>query len=140
MAATIGYGCTLEIDYGSSSAYVAVADIKTISLPSRESSKVDVTTITQGTRYKQFIPGMKEAGSLSCECLWTATSYAALDPLLGVSHNFKVSMNDGASTPTKYTFTGFIMKIGEMTLDADKDNIFKLEVCLNTGVTITAST
>lgn len=134
MAGVIGYGWKLQNDAAVANTYVDIADVISVTSPGLEVSKVDVSTITQATAVKQYIPGMREGGTLSFEVLWSAATYSSLMGFAGDVCNYRLKSNEGS--PTNYTWTGFVTKVGEMTVQGDGAVTCKVEVQVNSVVTI----
>jgi predicted secreted protein len=90
--ATHGYGTTLS---GSISGQIA--EIQRIGLPDQKVDDLDVTTMTSPDKYKEFIAGLIDAGTISMDVLYTKACYQQIQNALGVFQVWTITLPDGST-------------------------------------------
>lgn len=65
--AKIGYGTTFAIQSGSPLDYVTIAEVTNITPPNLARDAVDATHTASEEGWREFIPGLKDAGEVSIE-------------------------------------------------------------------------
>ena len=78
--ALLGYDSKLEVSTNAGSTYTEIAEAYNISPPSREIAEVEVTHMQTPDRTREYIPGLTDSGSASCEMNYIPGS--AVDLLL----------------------------------------------------------
>lgn len=112
-----------------------------------ERTPIDLTTI-RDTSEQWDVSGMVKSSTIRLQGFLAAGATVDAGQALmkvartaGVSYNFKLTLTDGASTPTTYTFAAFVTKYAVDVQDG-KDNIvmFTSELKITGAVTEVAAT
>lgn len=108
MAAVNAFGSKLQ--YHNGAIYVDVAQVTNISGPSVSRDSIETTHHTSSGGFREYIPGLKDAGEVSIDILWTNTdtTHAALYNQIngGQTGNgqYKIVFSDSAA----FTFVGHV--------------------------------
>lgn len=98
--ATHGHGTTL-----SGATTGAIAQILSIGLPDQKVDDLDVTTMASTNKFREFIPGLKDAGTLKLELLYEKANYQKVQNALGGTPEvWTITLPDGST----FTCTGYI--------------------------------
>lgn len=100
-------GASVEIADGSGGAYVAIANLISISFPGGTVSEVETSHLGT-TVFKTFLPGLADPGQLSFEAQFSSTTYERLNDILGTSIGWKVIDPDIGTTAS---FSGFVANV-----------------------------
>lgn len=123
--ATIGYGSSIEIDDGTSAAFVAFDAVTSITVPSQEQATVESTHLLSANRYREYVAGLIEPGDCGFTCRWSDTAYARVLSARGAAHMFKIKFPDTSHAD----FAGIITKAEiEVGFDAVVDIKVSLKV------------
>lgn len=113
-----GHGASLTI------AGTAVGNINTISGPNLTRDSIDISTMDSGTKHREFIPGMIDAGEISVDLQYDGTTVATLlkNQLTASAAAIVLSVPDAGTVTTSstYTGTGFITSLGHAIPYDDK--------------------
>lgn len=113
-----GHGASLTI------AATAVGNINTISGPNLTRDSIDISTMDSGTKHREFIPGMIDAGEISVDLQYDGTTVATLlkNQLTASAQAIVLSVPDAGTVTTSstYTGTGFITSLGHAIPHDDK--------------------
>lgn len=125
MAEDTGYiGFGTEIGYGDSEggSYTPIADMTDVTLPNIEVNDVDVTTHGLAALFRDFTPGLGNAGELELKLLFDKANQATLYGLIRTSKWWKIQFPlIGAETvSSSWTCLGYIKGIQNMTPLDDK--------------------
>jgi hypothetical protein len=117
MAASIGYGTTFSIGSGSPLTYTAVAQVTSVTPPNYARDAIEATHMTSPGSYREFIPGLMDAGEATIELNYIAsatdTLIAALDAGVG---NFRITFPNGVD----WNFTAIVTAYAVTAPLADK--------------------
>lgn len=100
------YGSSLQIGDGATiEVFTSVAEITELEILNLSRDAIDVTSHASPDGYREKIPGMRDAGSLSIKANWLPTN-ATQDATTGLlstfndnlNHNFKIILPDSLAT------------------------------------------
>jgi hypothetical protein len=143
--ATIGYTAKLAVK--TTGSFVDVSpEVVTISVPAVEVSSVESTHLNVTDGFKTYVPGLKNAGTLSFEANYTKDAYTTLDNIRGLLKSgsndieWRITAPDedgaGAFTPQTFIFKGFVMKTEGPTFEPEGLAKLKCEVQITGKVTV----
>jgi len=97
-----GVGTTFERWNGS--AWVAIAEIKSISGPSMSRDTIDVTSLDSTSGYKEFIAGFRDAGTVALSMNYTRAGYNAMlaDFESDDLQNYQIVLSDSVATSIEF--------------------------------------
>jgi predicted secreted protein len=107
------FGSKIQLGDGATSeSFADIAEVVDLVPPAMTKDSIDVTNHSSTNRWKEFIPGMKDGGSVSVKANWLPTN-ATHDGSTGVleaftdnvNHNWKIVLPDSLLT---ISFTGHI--------------------------------
>jgi len=103
--ADIGYGAVFGIESATPGTYTAVAEVTSITIPSRSRDAIEATHLGSANAYKQFIAGLKDGGECTLGLNFvagaTAVMVAAFEAEKG---KYRIIAPDGVNT---IIFEGF---------------------------------
>lgn len=101
-------------------AYVAIADINNISGPSMSRETIDVTSLDSVGGYREFIGGIRDAGTVSFGMNFTRSGYIQMkdDFESSIKRQYKIVIPDSDSTTL--AFTGLVTELPLTIEVADK--------------------
>ena len=107
----IPYGGTVEVS-SDGSTFTSIPEPKGIPVPQTETEYPEVTSLDSPNGFREFIPGLKDGGTVSFVIGYTPAGYAILDglnadTLLTWRCTFPLAPSQ-ASTGGTFTFTGYI--------------------------------
>jgi len=114
--ALLGYGSVFEIQNETSpDAYVAFAEVISITPPSADVDQIDVTHMSSPNRYREFIDGLIDGGEMSFDINFIPGNtdddriFELLGLPIGTSHarNCRVSFPNGVTWTFVGTLTGY---------------------------------
>ncbi len=72
--AKIVHGATVE--WGTDgSAYTTISEARTLIVPTTEVDYIEATSLDSSGGFREYVPGLKDAGEVSVECNYTPTIY-----------------------------------------------------------------
>src|SRR5882672_4579063 len=86
----LGYGATLSVSG------TALPNITEINMPALDVSYVEATHLQSPNRYREWVPGLRDAGDASFKQLYTEAALTYALAQKGVEQPFKISFPDGA--------------------------------------------
>lgn len=90
---SVGYGATLELDDGASSAYVAIADLVDIDPPEETATVVSSKRLSlTGGVLTKTATGIRDPGTFTFTYELSAANKARLDLVKGVQKNWKFTL------------------------------------------------
>lgn len=107
------YGTQLQLGDGAASeAFTAIAELVDAVPPAMSKDSIEVTNHSSTNRFREFIPGMKDGGSVSFKANWLPNN-ATHDESTGilecfkddVNHNWKFVLPDSLGT---FSFVGHV--------------------------------
>jgi len=107
--AILAAGAILQLNI--SGTYTSIAELTSIDGPDFTVADVDVTTLLSTGRWKEFLAGFKDGGTVSVEANYNSTSYGILFARLGNSAEaWKLILSNSSSI----TFSGHLtgLKLG----------------------------
>lgn len=110
-----GHGCTLTIGG------TAVGNITSISGPSIKRDAIDISTMDSTQKYREFIPGMIDAGEVTAELNYDGTTTVSkflADQLTASAQAIVITFSD--SDTATWTGSGFITSLGHTIPFEDK--------------------
>lgn len=113
-AAVKAIGTALKIgDGGSPETFTTIAEIKAITGPARTSDKIEVTSMDSTGGYKEYVPGLKDGGDVTCDMNFVDS--AAQDALGDdfenqTLRNFQIVTTHG--TPKTIAFAAYVTNFG----------------------------
>lgn len=114
-APTIGLGTTLEINDGSASAFVDVANLITVDPPDAEIQVAESKRLDLSGGLLGKVAATKDPGQFTYQYEYDSTEYSRHDGLKGTSKSFKITPNGG----TARTIPGFIVSNKQDAVEAD---------------------
>ena len=108
----IVYGATVE--WGTNgSTWDAIAECKGIAVPTVEIEYLDATHLESTGGYREYIPGLKDAGSITIPCGYSTEAYALAEGYMtnGTLVYFQTTMptETGQTTGDIFEFTGYVV-------------------------------
>jgi len=105
-AAVIGYGTSFSI-YGGST-YTAVAEVTNITWPGYTRDAVDATNMASPNEFREFIPGLMDAGEVTIEMNFIpSASDVILAALTAGTGQFKIAAASGVNIVFSAIVTAF---------------------------------
>lgn len=107
------YGTQLQLGDGATSeAFTAIAELTDLVPPAMSKDSIEVTTYGSSDRFREFLPGMKDGGSVSFKANWLPNN-ATHDESTGLlesfndddNHNWKLVLPNSLGT---FSFTGHV--------------------------------
>ena len=71
----IAYGATVKRSLDGA-VYISIPECKGVAIPATEREYIDVTSLDSPNGYREYIKGMRDAGTLSLPCGYTSAGYA----------------------------------------------------------------
>jgi len=122
-AAIKGYGTTLK--QGVETADTAVAEVLDISLSGYTVDDIEVASMGSPSSTKEYLPGLKEGGEVSCDCVYEKAKYETLLGLVGDKRKWAIELPDGAS----WSFDGYLKGLpGEIPVNDYVRNTLTIRV------------
>jgi predicted secreted protein len=128
------FGTALQLGDGATSeTFTSIAELTDINPPQMSKDSIEVTNHSSASRYREFLAGMKDGGSVSGEGNWLPNN-ATHDENTGLlesftddsNHNWKLVLPDSLGT---FSFTGHITVLNPTTpLTAQGKIAFSIKV------------
>lgn len=110
--ATHGHGTTL-----SGATTGSIAEILSVSLPDQKVDDLDVTTMASTDKWREFIPGLKDAGAITLQLLYEKANYQKVQNALGATPEvWTITLPDSST----FVCTGYINANGGDSPHEDK--------------------
>lgn len=110
--AILAFGATVELSANGSTGWASIPELTSVAVPATEQDYVDVTSLDSTGGYREYIPGLKDAGSLSLNANYTHDGYQMLAAYQtsGDIAYFRVTLvaAPDQSTGDVFTFAGYI--------------------------------
>jgi hypothetical protein len=152
--AIIGFTTKLELDAGVGT-FTEITEVNMISLPAVETSTVETTFMGQSTTWRDYTPGLTDAGVLGFETNFSTATYNTLFavkgkkkattiiPSTGQDIRYRVTSPDEnggtANGASSFTFNGILTKL-DTSFDIEGKVVIKGEVKVCGAITIAATT
>lgn len=125
--ASIGRGSTLEVMSGST--FSVIGKLKTVNLP--EMTRTEIETTTLDSTDKEFMPGMRNNGTVNLTQEWTQAHYASWVGLDNDDlHTFRITPVGGSD----YTFDAYVAKLG-LPIEMDGELMINVDLKVSGEVT-----
>jgi len=113
-------------------AWVALAEVYSVSGPSMSRDFIDVTNFDSTSNYREFITGLRDAGTVTFTMNFTRDTYDTIksDYESDTAQNYEFVLND--SVFTSFEFSGFVT---ELPLEVPVDD----RVTVNVTIKITGA-
>lgn len=109
--AAIGYGVLLKLGNAATpETFTTVAEVTSITPPGFSRDSVDVTHMQSTDRFREFIPGLIDAGEVSCELNYvvnSATTLLLMEKIEAAAGNMQIVWPGGSIM----AFTGFLTNL-----------------------------
>lgn len=110
-AAQLTHGSTVE--WGTDgSTYTTMTETKTLVVPTTEVEYVDVTNMDSPNGFREFLPGLKDAGEITVECNYTPEMYDLAQGYRtnGTVVHFRTTLTafSGQTGGDVFKFTGYV--------------------------------
>lgn len=125
---------TLDWDSAGGTSYSTLSRVMAISGPPLKAGAAETTNLSSTQSYREFIPGFREAGEPTFKVRFHKTQFALFmtafnsDTLPAWRINFPLL--SGETTPSRWTFTGFIMDLGMPEKGVDGENVWEADVTI----------
>jgi predicted secreted protein len=119
--AIAGVGAQFKRGDGSSNeSFTAIAEVNSISGPSKSRESIDVTSLDSTGGYREFIPSFRDAGEVTLEMNFTRDGYIDMNDDFedDSSHNYQIVFPDAGNTT--FEFTAYVTAIGSEVTTDDK--------------------
>jgi hypothetical protein len=108
----IPYGGKVERSDDGTTAWEAIPEVKGLAIPTVTKEYPEVTNLDSPDGYREYIPGLKDAGEITIPCGYTEAGYAqqTADEASGVAIFYKVTLPKAAGQTTSgdtFEFQGF---------------------------------
>jgi hypothetical protein len=92
--AIIAYGATVERSLDGSTGWAAIPEVTGVAVPAVETEFQEVTSLDSPNGYKEYIPGLKDAGTIDLPARYTHDGYAQqlADQATGDAIYYRVTM------------------------------------------------
>jgi Lambda phage tail tube protein, TTP len=131
----IGWTTKLEHSGVPATTWTQISETVSIQIPGIETSQVEDTHLGVTNRFRTYVPGLRDAGSVGMEMNYSKASINALNGLTGVMRTWRVTAPDedgtGPDTAPVFTFQGFISKRDPVEFKADEVVKIKFEIKIN---------
>ncbi len=110
MTAAIGYGTEIGIgDGGDPESFTNVAEIIDITPPQYSADAVDVTTNDSTNRYREFIPGLRNGGTVTFTAVFTPSSSDSLITAFETTAaaNYRITFSNATTCTFGAVVTGY---------------------------------
>jgi predicted secreted protein len=109
---THGHGTTL-----SGATTGSIGQILSVGLPDQSVDDLDVTTMASTNKWREFIPGLKDAGSMTLQLLYEKANYNTVQGALGAApEEWTITLPDGST----FVCSGYIKSSGGDSPHEDK--------------------
>lgn len=109
-SAVLGYNVDFAIYNGST--YTQLAEVTNITWPGYKRDAIDVTYMDSADQFREFIPGLMDAGEATVEINWVPSNTDVIVAALTASTvgQFKITYNAGANLVFKAIVTSYEMQ------------------------------
>lgn len=104
MAGTAGFGSSFLKVSGTST--TAIGGITSIKGPGMSGDDIDVSDMDSANGFKEFIPGLVDAGEVSLDLNWDKDDTTTLHGLWRATSTYRIQF--GNATTSKWEFTGYL--------------------------------
>ena len=113
----IAYGASVERSTDGGTTWAAIPECKGIAVPTTEQDYQDVTSLDSVDGFREYIPGLKDAGEISVPCGYTSAGYEQqlADKALGAPIMYRTTLAPAVdqSTGDQFEFSGYPTPVPE---------------------------
>jgi len=110
--AILGFGCTFGVGNGANPEVFSVfAELNDVNPPEPTGDDEEVTHHGSPDGWKEFIPGLVDAGEASAQLNYKKSDVATILGLFRQRKNYQITLPDGST----WVFTGYLKKMGKKT-------------------------
>jgi hypothetical protein len=141
-----GAGATLSWSVDSGTNWVEIPCVEEIDAPADEVTKVKRSHLKSPGKVNQYLPGFSDMGVLKAKVQFEKSRYTALAAIkgqvkvAGVAVTWKYTIDDDATTDTKWVFPGFLSKLPIPNARMEETAVMEIEVTATGAVTYTEGT
>ena len=140
MPGIIGWSTKLEHSTSPTpGTWAEVPETVTIQFPPFEANVVEDTHLGVTDRYRTYVAGMRDSGTIDVDMNYSRASLAWLNGIPGVERTWRITAPDedgtGPNAPPAYTFKGFVSKREPVEFVADQVAKIKFSIKITGGVT-----
>lgn len=118
----------------SGTAWVSIAEIKTISGPTMTREMIDVTSLDSTGGYREFIPSFRDGGTITLSMNFTFAGYVLLkrdfQSDTAIPINYEILLSDGSSIE----FSGYVQ---DLPISVKFDDVVTNEVTIKVSGMVT---
>ena len=107
----IAYGAVTERSANGSTGWETIPECKGIAVPTVETDYIDVTNFDSPNGFKEYLPGLKDAGVINVNCGYTSAGYdqTLTDQASGLPIYYRTTLKPapGQSTGDIFVFQGY---------------------------------
>ena len=104
-----GYGATLKFTNGTST--TTIAQVTKIGNSGTGMTDIDISTMDSTSKWRSFVPGMKDAGQIDVEFNFEDANETALLAIIGTTGTWTIQVNDstatGGTSGSKLSWSGY---------------------------------
>lgn len=133
------YGATVEYTTDGGTNYENLPEAKGVAIPTVQKEYRDVTNLDSPDRFREFIPGLKDAGVVAISCNYTPAGYAAMKAL--DEGNDKVgwrvtlpTMGAQSTAGDVFTFDAFVTASVDQVDNVEAEPMMNVELRTTGGV------
>jgi len=135
----IVYGATTEWSDDSGSTWTAIPEVKGLIVPETQIEYQDATSLDSAGGFREFIPGLKDAGEITIPCGYTSTAYEDAEGYrsAGTLIDFKTELpleTGQSTTGDTFEFSGYVSPALETN---DIGDIIALNLNIRTSGAVT---
>lgn len=133
--AQLAYGSTIERSSDGGTTWVSIPEAKIAPVPKSETDYVEVTSLDSTGGYREYIPGLKDAGEIEVSANYTRAGYQqqAADEASGEAIMYRTTFEND----DKFEFSGF-PSVSVESSDVGEARMMTVNIRITGSVTFTA--
>lgn len=133
--AQLAYGSTIERSSDGGTTWVSIPEAKIAPVPKSETDYVEVTSLDSAGGYREYIPGLKDAGEIEVTANYTRAGYQqqAADEASGAAIMYRTTFENS----DKFEFSGF-PSVSVESSDVGEARMMTINIRITGSVTFTA--
>lgn len=133
--AQVAYGSTIERSTDGGTTWAKIPEAKVAPVPKSETDYVEVTSLDSPGGYKEYIPGLKDAGEIEVTANYTRAGYQqqAADEASGDAIQYRTTFKNG----DVFEFSGF-PSLDVDSVDVAEARMMTINIRITGGVSFTA--
>lgn len=133
--AQLAYGSTIERSSDGGTTWVSIPEAKIAPVPKSETDYVEVTSLDSTGGYREYIPGLKDAGEIEVTANYTRAGYQqqSADEASGVAIMYRTTFENA----DKFEFSGF-PSVSVESSDVGEARMMTINIRISGSVTFTA--